>query len=186
VSEIIASGDYIDVGTDPPDREELYRAAVRDFGRALDRLAAGYESDPDKRRDLRQEIHLQLWKSFGAFDGRCSVKTWTFRVAHNTAVTYSIRERRRTAGLVSLEDVELPSSSRPAHETDRRRALEQLSEMILCLKPLDRQIILCYLEEMDAASIAAVTGLSSANVATKIHRIKSILARRFVEEQHHV
>ena len=36
-----------------------------------------------------------------------------------------------------------------------------------------------YLEELDAASIADVVGLSAANVATKIHRIKALLARQF-------
>lgn len=60
---------------EPPKREELYETAIREFGRALDRLAAGYEADPEKRHDLRQEIHLQLWRSFEVFDGRCSLKT---------------------------------------------------------------------------------------------------------------
>ena len=39
--------------------------------------------------------------------------------------------------------------------------------------------------DMDIASIAEITGLSAANVAMKIHRIKQILARRFREEHHH-
>ena len=79
----------------PPKRDELYAIASREFGPALDRLAAGYEADPEKRHDLRQDIHFQLWRSFEVFDGRCSLKTWTFRVAHNTAVSYVNRERRK-------------------------------------------------------------------------------------------
>src|SRR5437868_2771974 len=71
-------------GNGPVTHEELYETACREFSRALDRLAAGYEADREKRHDLRQEIHLQLWRSFEVFDGRCSLKTWTFRVAHNT------------------------------------------------------------------------------------------------------
>ena len=165
-------------------RDELYRTAVEDFGRALDRLAAGYEADPQKRLDLRQDIHFQLWKSFDVFDGRCSLRTWTFRVAHNTAVSYVHREKRINARFVSLEEVE-QSSQRPDEEPaiDRRNALQRLSQLILKLKPLDRQIVISYLEEMDAASIADVTGLSPANVAMKISRIKTILARRFHEER---
>src|SRR5437764_15188552 len=98
-----------------PEQEELYRRAVAECGRMLDRLPAGYEADPDKRRDLRQEIHLQLWRSFAAFDGRCSLKTWTLRVAHNTAVSYVIRERRVNEKLVSFEDIErtLESAGQP-------------------------------------------------------------------------
>jgi RNA polymerase sigma-70 factor (ECF subfamily) len=174
-------------GVEAPGRDELYRIAIQDSGRALDRLAAGYEADPDKRHDLRQEIHLQLWKSLEVFDGRCSLKTWTFRVAHNTAVSYVNRERRRNARLVSLEEIErtAPSHDREP-DIDRHRLLEQLSQLILQLKPLDRQIMISYLEEMDNASIADITGLSPGNVAMKIHRIKNLISRRFLEEQHHV
>lgn len=164
-------------------RDELYRTAVDDFGRALDRLAAGYEADAERRRDLRQEIHFQLWKSLEVFDGRCSLKTWTFRVAHNTAVSYVNGQRRVNARFVSLEQIEqIAASQEAAPDLDRRRALRQLSQLILKLKPLDRQIILSYLEAMDAASIAEITGLSSANIAMQIHRIKIILSRGFFEE----
>ena len=166
------------------DQRELYDQAVRDSGRAIDRLAAGYEADPERRHDLRQEIHLQLWRSFAAFDGRCSVKTWTFRVAHNTAVTYVNRERRNRAPLVGLEEIERISAATDlAPDLDRQRALARLSELIRTLKPLDRQIMISYLEEMDAAAIADITGLSPTNVAMKIHRIKAILSRRYFEEQ---
>lgn len=168
-------------------RDELYRAAIQDFGRALDRLAAGYEADPDKRHDLRQEIHLQLWKSFDLFDGRCSVKTWAFRIAHNTAVSYVNRERRLNARFVTLEEIERTASCHDAEpDIDRGRALQQVTQLILKLKPLDRQIIISYLEEMDTAAIAEITGLSAANVAMKIHRIKNILSRRFLGVQNYV
>ena len=168
------------------ERQALYESAIRDFGRALDRLAAGYESDPDKRRDLRQNIHLQLWRSLASFDRQCSLKTWTFRVAHNTAVSYVTRERRNNAPLVSLEEIEqTPSIQSLAPDIDRDRALRQLSTLVLQLKPLDRQIMISYLEEIDFATIAAITGLSSANVAMKVHRIKNILSRRFSEEHNH-
>lgn len=167
-------------------RHDLYETAIRDFGRALDRLAAGYEADPEKRRDLRQEIHLRLWRSLEVFDGRCSLKTWAFRVAHNTAVSYVHRERRTRAALVSLEEI---LQTTPSHDRepdiDHSRALRQLSQLILQLKPLDRQIMLSYLEEMDAATIAGITGLSPANVAMKVHRIKVILSTRFTEDKNH-
>jgi len=168
-------------------RDELYAEARAAFGRALDRLAVGYESDPDKRHDLRQEIHLQLWRSFEVFDGRCAVKTWTFRVAHNTAVSYINRERRKNAGFVSLEEIERTAASMDrAPDIDQQRALEQLYGFIRQLKPLDRQIMICHLEDMDAAAIAEITGLSAANIGMKIHRIKNILSHRFLEEKRYV
>ena len=174
-------------GAPKPKRDELYETAIGEFGRALDRLAAGYEADAEKRHDLRQDIHFQLWRSFEVFDGRCSLKTWTFRVAHNTAVSYVNRERRRNAGMVSLEEIErtqLDKDRRP--DIDRQRTLQQLSQFIRQLKPLDRQIMISHLEDMDAATIAEITGLSPANVGMKIHRIKSILSDRFLEEKRYV
>ena len=170
-----------------PRRDELYETAIREFGRALDRLAAGYEADPEKRHDLRQDIHLQLWRSFDVFDGRCSLKTWTFRVAHNTAVSYVNRERRKNAGFVSLEEIERTARSEDGEpDIDQQRALDRLSQVIRQLKPLDRQIMISYLEDMDMATIAEITGLTPANVGMKIHRIKNILSSRFFEERRYV
>ena len=107
-------------------------------------------------------------------------------MAHNTAVSYVNRERRRNTGLVNIEEIEPTAASRNAEpDIDRQRALRQLSQLILKLKPLDRQIMLSYLEDMDNAAIAEITGLSAANIAVKVHRIKNILSRRFLEEQHY-
>jgi RNA polymerase sigma-70 factor (ECF subfamily) len=155
-----------------------YSAAAEAYGVALERLARAYEADPDARLDLVQDIHLQLWRSLENFDGRCSLRTWVYRVAHNVATSHVMRQRRLRRGLVSIEDVEsLPDGApeRPALERDRLYALIQR------LKPLDRQIIVCYLEGMDAAATGEITGLSAANVAMKIHRIKNVLKRWFHE-----
>ncbi len=59
--------------------------------------------------------------------------------------------------------------------------MERLMELIYRLRPLDRQVILLYLEGQDGPSVAEITGLSTSNVATKVRRIKSILTRRFHE-----
>jgi RNA polymerase sigma-70 factor (ECF subfamily) len=161
-------------------QDERYREAADEFGAALARLARAYEADPEKRRDLIQEIHFQLWRSFERYDGRCSPRTWVYRVAHHVAASHVVRERRVFARLVSLEDLEkLPDKERASSAAEQRVHLERLSALIRQLKPLDRQVIVSYLEDMDAASIAEITGLSPANVAMRIHRIKNILARRF-------
>ena len=155
-----------------------YLEAVAAYGPALARLARAYEADAEKRRDLLQEIHFQLWRSFQRFDARCSLRTWVYRVAHHVAASHVLRERRTFAKLVNLEDLEtLPDPGLTA--SDRSLNLERLAALIQRLKPLDRQIIVSYLEDMDAASIAEITGLSPANVAMRIHRIKNVLARLF-------
>lgn len=163
-------------------QDTLYEQAVELYAAPLDRLARAYELDPDIRRDLRQEIHLQLWRSFSSFDQRCSLRTWVYRVAHNVATAHVIRQRRIREKLVSLEAVEgMPGSDQIELATNRAQSLDRLSTLIQRLKPLDRQIIILYLEEVEAASISEITGLSAANVAMKVHRIKNILKRWFDE-----
>jgi RNA polymerase sigma-70 factor, ECF subfamily len=170
-----------------PSQDDLYREAADTFGPAIERLARAYEADPDRRRDLLQEIHLALWRSFAGFDARCSSRTWVYRVAHNTATSQVLRKRRSSATLVGLEEIEnLPDPGANRHDADRRHALERLLELIQRLAPLDRQVILSYLEGMDAVEIGDISGLSPANVATKVHRIKGILARRFQQGERHV
>ena len=161
-------------------QDDLYADAVAAYGAALGRLARGYERDADRRRDLLQDIHLALWQSLDTFDGRCSLRTWTYRVAHNIAISKIVRRRGTRPTLVGLDDVDLRSESADRErQFDRTRALERLMALVHDLKPLDRQVMLLYLEDLDAADIGEITGLSSANVATKIHRIKKVLAGRF-------
>ena len=166
-------------------QDDRYREAAAAYGPALERLARAYEADPDHRRDLLQEIHLALWRSFAGWDARCSLRTWVYRVAHNAAVSHVLRQRRRNSHvLVSLEDLDrLPDTSAP--DASRQQALNRLLALVQHLKPLDRQVILSYLEGMDAAAIGEITGLAPGNVATKIHRIKNILTRAFHQGGRH-
>ena len=167
-------------------QDDLYRDAADQFGPALERLARAYEADPDKRRDLIQEIHFQLWRSFQRFDARCSTRTWVYRVAHHVAASHVLRERRIFSRLVSLEELEmLPDKADGRSAVEQRLNLERLSMLIQRLKPLDRQVIVSWLEDLDAASIGEITGLSPGNVAMRIHRIKNILARQFREGGSH-
>ena len=161
---------------------ELYERAVADYGNALKRLTRAYEADADRRRDVLQEIHMALWESLARFDGRSALGTWVYRVAHNTATSICIRRKSARVQLVSLEDIELPTASIDRErDLDERQGMERLLGLIQRLRPLDRQVILLYLEDIDARAIGEIVGLSAANVATKIHRVKKVLAQQFQE-----
>jgi RNA polymerase sigma-70 factor, ECF subfamily len=130
-------------------QDELYERVADEYGTALDRLAHAYEADPDRRRDLLQEIHLALWRSFERF-------------------------------FLTLEEAEgEPDRASAEASVDTQKSLARLLGLIQWLEPVDRQLMLAYLEGMDAESMAEITGLSAANVWTKIHRIKNVLTRRF-------
>ena len=164
-------------------QDARYTAAAAEFGGAIERLARAYETEGDPRRDLIQDIHVALWRSLAVFDGRCSLRTWVYRVAHNTAASHVQKRRRwrpeRGATLEALEGV--ADSDDPEAAAGERQALERLMAIIHRLGPPDRQVALLYLEDLDAAAIGEITGLSAGAVATKIHRLKALLARRFAE-----
>ena len=164
-------------------QDERYAIAAAEFGGAMERLARVYEADSDPRRDLIQDIHVALWRSLAAFDGRCSLRMWVYRVAHNTAASHVQKRRRwrpeRGATLEALAEV--ADADNPETAAGESQALSRLMAIIQQLGPPDRQVALLYLEDLDAAAIGEVTGLSAGAVAVKIHRLKALLARRFAE-----
>jgi RNA polymerase sigma-70 factor, ECF subfamily len=157
----------------------LYKEAVDSFGTALARLARSYEFDSDKQGDLLQDIHLALWRSFDGFDERCSLRTWVYRIAHNVAASYVIKNKRIANRVVSLEDLNFTPATAGSESVDKKMALDRLLGLIQQLSLIDHAIVVLYLEGEDAASIAGITGLTAKNVATKIHRIKNLLAKKF-------
>jgi RNA polymerase sigma-70 factor (ECF subfamily) len=103
-----------------------------------------------------------------------------YRVAHNVSTSQVIRRRGKTPTLVGLDELEsMPIAVDHEQVLDDQRALDRMMALIHQLDPLDRQVILLYLEGLDAASIGDITGISAGNVATKVHRIKKVLAQRF-------
>jgi RNA polymerase sigma factor (sigma-70 family) len=159
-------------------QDDLYLRTAAEFGPALVRLARAYEADASLRLDLLQDIHFALWRSFSGFSEQCSLRTWVYRVAHNVGI--SRRVRRRRPRLTSLEELaEAPAAGSPEDDAHAAHALARLQNLIRALKPPDDQVMLLYLEDMDAAGIGEITGLSARAVATRIHRIKALLVRHF-------
>jgi RNA polymerase sigma-70 factor, ECF subfamily len=170
-----------------PSRDEIYSAAMVTYGPALGRLARSYEANPEDVRDLLQEIQLALWQSFAIFDARCSVRTWVYRIAHNVATSHLMRGRKmRSKALVSLDELDgVAVDERAETAVGRNVTLGRVWALIQRLNPLDRQVILLYLEGMDGVSIGEITGISPTNVATKIHRVKKIIADQYQKGGNH-
>jgi RNA polymerase sigma-70 factor (ECF subfamily) len=170
-----------EAGRDTAHQDARYLEAIQLYGSALMRLARGYETEPDRRQDLLQDIHIALWRSFAIFDNRCSLRTWVYRVAHITATKHIVANKRvRLTEMFTLDDVPEPTDE---HDTvralDQSESLERLLRTIERLKPLDRQVILLYLEDFSAEAIGEVVGLSAENIATKVYRIKKLLSVMF-------
>lgn len=163
------------------ERDARYRDIADTYGAALARLARGYEPDAHARRDLLQEIHVALWQSLAGFDGRCSLRTWAYRVAHNVATAHLLQRRRlRASQLVDIDSLDdIPDERDRLAQSEDRRTVENVLRVIDRLKPLDRQLMMLYLEGVDGAEIAQIVGLSATNVGVRIHRIKQALRERF-------
>jgi RNA polymerase sigma-70 factor (ECF subfamily) len=161
--------------------DNSYPEVIATYGAALGRLAKAYEANPDARADLLQEIHIAIWKSLQIFDGRCSLRTWLYRVAHNVALRHLIRQRGKPdTNFLSLDEAGEVSDGREQEAgAERRVAVERVFSLIQQLRPLDRQVMLLYLEGLDARSIGEISGISPGNVAIRVHRIKAILTHQF-------
>lgn len=161
--------------------EELFSGAMAAFGPAIGRLVRGYEFDIGRQAELSQEIQVALWRSFAVFDGRCSMRTWVYRIAHNVAVAHVAKSRRsKSIRWIGLDEIaELPQDGDAEVAIGEAMALDRLRDIIRRLRPPDAQIMLLWLEGEEAAAISEIAGITPGAVATKIHRIKAAMARQF-------
>jgi len=169
------------VVTDTTPQDTQYRLAANEFGGAIGRLAYAYERDADKRKDLVQDIHFELWRSFKIFDGRSSVRTWVYRIAHNTGASHILKNKRLSKNTyLNLDDIgDVADRTDYVDAFERIDQIDQLMALIELLNPADRQIITLYLEGLHGAAIGDIAGISAGAVATKIHRIKYKLSDLF-------
>src|SRR5580658_3370083 len=129
-------------------------------------IAAGYYATANCGAGWQPaEIHIELWVSLRSFDGRCSSRTWLYRISHNVGASHVVRSRRLASRLVDLETLEggIPAVYAKA-QPDYRFSAAILLNLIRRLRPLGRQFILLYLKGEGSETIADVTGLSAANI----------------------
>ncbi len=140
------------------------------------KISNSYCANRDDRDDLAQEIIVQLWRSFGTFDERLQFSTWMYRVALNVAISFSRSESASAQRVVSAGERLLETSDETRHEPED---LILLNQFIQKLDPLNKALILLYLEGYDYREIADVLGITETNVATKISRLKSTMKQHF-------
>src|SRR5262245_38610278 len=139
----------------------------------LYKVANAYCTRREERGDLIQSMIVELWRAFPRFDRRASFATWMYRVAMNVAISFHRSEGRRIRDAIPLEELgrELEGAdARVDAEGDDMRALRQL---IARLDPINRALVLLYLEGYEHGEIGEMLGMSASNVGTRINRIKS-------------
>jgi RNA polymerase sigma factor (sigma-70 family) len=136
------------------------------------KVAHTYCFHADDRADLVQEIAAQLWRAWPQYDPQRKFTTWMYRIALNVAISFVRNEVQRRHHTVPLEetlhDTEDPSSGDPESEARVRQLLDYINRQ----PPLDRALLLLYLEERSQREIAEILGMTETNVSTKIGRLK--------------
>lgn len=145
--------------------------------RLIFKICNSYCQNADDREDLAQEIIFQLWKSWGSFNNDYKLSTWMYRIALNVAISF-YRKERKTTNTISMGEhlIEIVDENL---EEGLEENLNALQQFINELRPLDKALMLLYLEEKSHKEIAEIIGITSTNVATKIGRIKEQLKQKF-------
>ena len=158
-------------------QEEQFLSYLEGYKKLIIKVASAYCKNPEERKDLVQDIIVQLWKSYPKYNKKFALSTWTYRIALNTSISFlrkeSTRKKTRHSYLQKVNLVEWEEST----EIDER--LEHLYRFIGLLKPFDRAVVILHLEGCSNKEIAEIMGLSTTNVSTKLNRIREKLKSYF-------
>lgn len=124
--------------------------------------------------DLRQEVLISLFSAYRHFRGDSTESTWVYKVCINTCL---LCQRKFSARISTLSFDDLP----PIHfqddnDSDLKERLEWLHTVISALNPMDKALILMWLDELSYDEIARNMGIPRNTVASRLHRIKHKLS----------
>ena len=159
------------------DREKFI-SIIKENQRLIYKICYTYCKNSESRKDLEQEIIVQLWKSLSRFDGRVKISTWIYQVALNTAFLFHRNEAKHKENKVYI-DKSVFSVADTSLEKEPDERIAKLYRFIYTLDELDKALMMLYLEDSRYKDIAEILGITETNVATKISRIKSKLKDYF-------
>jgi len=155
----------------PTDSKESFGALLERHRGIVVKVVNTYAYDAENRADLAQEIAAQLWRAYPRYDPERTFSTWMYRIALNVAISFVRGDGRRDSRSVPLDEAlhELPGDGVDHEKEQQIRALHRF---IARLPPLDRALMLLYLEDRSGREIAEVLGIGESNVTTKLGRLK--------------
>ena len=158
--------------------KDKFISVIKDNQNLIFKICYSYCSDSENRKDLQQEILIQLWNAFTKFDGRVKISTWIYRIALNTAISFYRKDCKHKDKKVTI-DASIISLSNFEPVTEQDENIVMLYQFIERLNHMDKALILLYLDDNKHKEIADILGISETNVATKISRIKKSLKEQF-------
>jgi RNA polymerase sigma factor (sigma-70 family) len=139
-----------------------------------------YCTDPEDRKDLVQEVIIQLWRSYGSYNDKYKLSTWMYRIALNTAISFYRSDNKRRNNTTSIHEniIDIPDDDN-SHELNEKIAM--LYQFIGNMNKLDKALMILYLDNNSYKDMADILGISETNVATKISRLKQYLKQQFIK-----
>ena len=137
-----------------------------------------YCTNEDCKKDLFQDILLQLWKSYPTYNGQSKFSSWMYRVALNTAISQFRKEKKGDINFIRELPVNIITDENFNEQQERSKILY---EAIGKLNKGEKSIIILYMDDYPYEEIADIIGISVSNVGVKINRIKSKL-QKFLKE----
>lgn len=173
---MLSSHGTTDMASDAAGRLPVFERILKDFEMPLRRLTVSYAFEQADRDDLYQEIAAAIWTALPRFRGDSSERTWVYRIAHNIAISASMRNRRRTERETFLQQDAISRSLDPEAQSLESEQRRLLIEAIRSIRGLDKQIIVLYLEGLTNGELAEVVGLTEGAIATRLSRVRTQLA----------
>jgi RNA polymerase sigma-70 factor (ECF subfamily) len=162
-------------------KKDTFIKTIDEHKKIIYKIVNSYCPNREDRKDLEQEIIIQLWNSFDNYNSDYKYTTWMYRIALNVAISFYRKEKKwsnkndfyNEASIFRIEEDE------PEEKTELDYHLKLLQEFIHNLNELNKALMLLYLEEKPYEEIAEILGITKTNVATKIGRIKLKLKNEF-------
>lgn len=168
------------------DLQVLFENWLATHGAAVLKIARTYAFSQEDIQDLAQEILFQCWVSLPQFEGRATASTWFYRIAINTALTWSRNNRRRKSRqspLFQIDELSGPDVDL-VQATAQKETVERLYVAIHQLSGTDAALVLLYLEDLTYRQIADVLGITESHVGVKLNRAKRALSELMQENSH--
>lgn len=161
------------------EKEQLFSQVASQYNRLIAGICLSFAQNREEFDDLRQDALLNVWRGLDKFKGHSSVSTWIYRVALNTCVSAQRKARKPDRESIRELVTELYDNSSP--EDQERYSI--MYRMIERLKPLDKSVILLWLEEKSYDEISEVMGMSRNAVASRLKRAKECLTNMYKQHK---
>jgi RNA polymerase sigma-70 factor (ECF subfamily) len=158
-----------------------FQALLERHEKIVFKVAHTYCRHAEDRRDLVQEILVQLWRAFPGYDPARTFSTWMYRIALNVAISWVRRAAHRRMQALPADDCLAAPADEPTASLEQEDQVAALHRFLDRLDPLNRALVLLYLEEHSYREIAEVLGITETNVATKLSRLKQRLRKEYTE-----